>query len=144
MLKKTQCKGGKPSLLPIRTDPKTAPPPGSRPPEPERNLDAGPKLYREFMDQQHTASVKKVHEDAQKRRIVELASHDFEVTDETGTEKPTAQASQSGGILRPKFTITHIQDQDMGEFIANGIGEEYRWPKELLIKIELPKVVSSE
>jgi hypothetical protein len=119
MLKKTQCKGEKPSLLPVRTDPTKGPPPGQRPPEQERNLDAGPKLYREFAEQQHNANVKKVVETSQKKRVEELSSHDFEVADETKGEEIGPQ----GGILRPKFSVTHISDQDMGEFMANGIGE---------------------
>jgi hypothetical protein len=139
ILKKTVCKGEKPALLPMRVDQRfSSENEKNRPPKQERNEDQGPKLYQEFMKQQTTQTVKNLQEKARNSHIVEMASHDFEVADETGTN---AEEEDVKAIARPKYNFTYVQDFEMGSFIAQGLTEENRKFKSLVIAINLPRAV---
>jgi len=138
VLIRRKCKGDKPALLPMRTDQKFTPSGDNDPRNVnrERNEDTAPKLYQEFLKQQKEYQEKKLQEQAEKKRIVELASHDFEVTE----EQPKEDEKEVQSITRPKYQILHSYGFELTSFIAQGPVEEHKRPKELVIKIELPRV----
>ena len=89
------------------------------------------------MKQQKDYKEKKIVEDAQKNRIVELGGTNFE----ENTEQEKGEVIIQGSIARPKYQILHSFGVDLGEFIAQGPADESKRPKYLIVKIELPRVV---
>eukprot|EP00330_Aristerostoma_sp_ATCC50986_P011355 CAMPEP_0114581246 /NCGR_PEP_ID=MMETSP0125-20121206/5386_1 /TAXON_ID=485358 ORGANISM="Aristerostoma sp., Strain ATCC 50986" /NCGR_SAMPLE_ID=MMETSP0125 /ASSEMBLY_ACC=CAM_ASM_000245 /LENGTH=130 /DNA_ID=CAMNT_0001773325 /DNA_START=380 /DNA_END=772 /DNA_ORIENTATION=+ len=85
--------------------------------------------------------MKDVQEKAKNSRIQELASHEFETIKE-GEEEEVEEKQPKGpsSISRPKYEIVHSFGVDLGNFICNGPVDDNRRPKEITIKIHIPRV----
>jgi len=143
ILNKMKCKGGKPAAMPVRLGAK----PGDQPqPQPEpmaRNQDQMPKLYQDFVQQQKEYKEQQLKETIKKaekaNKVVELASHDFE----TIQEKPAVveEDEKVTRIMAPKYNIVHSYGVEYADFLMHGPDEKKKKrPKQLVIKIEVPRV----
>jgi len=146
ILTRMTCKGGKPAAMPVRLDAK----PGDHNdldnrPKVERNEDYTPKLYQEFVKQQSEYKTTQNKGNEQKPqasgKVVELASHDFEPIKETPKDLEEDEEAKLKKIIAPKYSILHSYGVEYSDFLADGPDKGKKVPKQLVVKIEVPRVV---
>ncbi len=146
VLKKMNCKGGQPAAMPVRLGAKPAD--HDQPTKHvERNEDYTPQLYQEFVKQQSEYKANKPAEQksAPAGNVVELTSKEFETIEEKpqDLEKDEEEEEQKlKRIVAPQYTITHSFGVEYADFLMSGPGKEKKIPKQLVIKIQVPRVVS--
>jgi len=143
ILNKMKCKGGKPAAMPVRLNAKPGEHDQKQDTTQQRNPDQMPKLYQDFVQQQKEYKDQQIKETIKKAetasRVVELASHDFEPIQ----EKPQAveEDEKVSRIMAPKYNIVHSYGVEYSDFLMSGPEEgKKRRPKQLVIKIEVPRV----
>ena len=147
VLNRMKCKGEKPASMPVRLDAQYGDhEQNTRAPAPERNEDYAPKLYQEFVNQQNAHKETKAKEEAQKAqtngRVVELASQDFETIEEKPGEQEGEATLTKKKIKAPQYKIVHSYGVEYSDFLIDGPKKGKKRPKQLVIKIEVPRVVT--
>ena len=143
------CKGGKPAAMPVRLDAKPGEQDQNRQ-QFERNEDYTPKLYQEFVKQQSEyKSAKDQNKTTEQKaptsgRVVELASHEFETIQEKPQDLEEEEEAKLKKIVAPKYTILHSYGVEYSDFLADGPEKGKKMPKQLVVKIEVPRVVIKE
>ena len=141
-----KCKGGKPAAMPVRLNAKPGEQEQRPPGQPLRNEDQMPKLYQDFVQQQKEYKEQQINDTIKKSekasKVVELASHDFEPIQ----EKPQAveEDEKVSRIMAPKYNIVYSYGVEYSDFLMHGPDEKKKkTPKQLVIKIQVPRVVNN-